>query len=134
MRVPHSPSPVPPAVHSLLDDQTPLLGIPELRFALCDHFLLCLLAESESVIFFSPAPLHSDDRFLLSVLAPLLNRSLPCLWKPPNSPLGSHCSFLREGRNLYYGYSACPRTVRLSSGARPLKPVCIQYVPVIQPR
>ena len=44
------------------------------------------------------------------------------------------CSFLREGRSLYYSYSACPRAVRLSSGARPLKPVCIQYVPVIQPR
>ena len=49
------------------------------------------------MILFSPAPLYSDDRFLLFLVAPLLNRSLPCLQRPPNSPLGSRYSFLSEG-------------------------------------
>lgn len=86
------------------------------------------------MILFSRDPLYSDDRFLLSLLAPLLNRSLPCLQRPPNSPLGSRGSLLSEGPNLHFGYSAWPLTARLSSGARHLKLICIQYVLVLQPR
>ena len=39
---------------------------------LCDHLLLCSLADSGSMILFFPAPGYPENWFLLSLLAPLL--------------------------------------------------------------
>lgn len=71
--------------HPLPENQTPTPGIPAfLVLALCDHFLLCSLADSGSAILFFRAPLSLSRQFDFCFLCSpcYLSRSLPCLQKP----------------------------------------------------